>query len=99
MLMKVLESRRGYLYNRLDNILSKRAPDEADVIRNQYQVMAEEAEADRLASKAEEAEAQQISFDKMLRFLENYSRVQESHNIKIQEQINQHNESQERIKL
>ena len=34
MLMKVLESRRGYLYNRLDNILSKRAPDEADVIRN-----------------------------------------------------------------
>ena len=37
--------------------------------------------------------------DKMLRFLENYSRVQEGHNLKVQENIIAHNEALERIRI
>ena len=40
-LLKVLDSRRGYLIKRLEAILSKRDPEEADLIRNQYRVLAQ----------------------------------------------------------
>ena len=39
-----------------------------------------------------------MKYDKMLRFLENYSRVQESQNLKAQETLLQQNESDKRVK-
>ena len=86
-LLKVLDSRRSYLLKRLGAILQNRSREEAEAIRNQYKVMAEAEEAEKQATLAEKHETQQRNFDKMLRFLENYSRVQESQNLKRQEQI------------
>ena len=72
MLMKVLQSRQGYLMGRLKSILAKRDDQETEAIRNKYIVMAQEAEAERAASKADKNETMQKNFDKMMRFIENY---------------------------
>ena len=53
--------------------------------------MEEELQAEAEAQHDKENEAEQKKMDKMLRFLENYSRVQESHNLKVQESITAHN--------
>lgn len=45
--------------------------------------MEQEAEAEATALKEHAKEAEKKKMDKMLRFLENYSRMQESHNLKI----------------
>ena len=68
---------------RLRAILSKRTPAEAEKVRMQYFEMMKELEAEE-AAKAEEEKEQNKGehVDKMLRFLENYMRVQESHNLK-----------------
>ena len=89
--MKVLDHRKGYLLNRLKAILDKRDPMEAEEIRNQYAVMEQEAEAEATARYEQEHEVEQKKVDKMLRFLENYSRVQESQNLKVAESIVAHN--------
>lgn len=60
--------------------------------------MAQEAEAEVTANKEEEEESETLKYNKMLRFLENYSRVLESQNLKAQETIVSHHEAQERIK-
>ena len=44
--------------------------------------MAEEAAAEAAAKHENEEELEDRKMAKMLRFLENYSRVQESHNLK-----------------
>ena len=89
--MKVLDHRKGYLLNRLKAILDKRDPMEAEEIRNQYAVMEQEAEAEAVAKHEQEHEVETKKVDKMLRFLENYSRVQESQNLKVAESIVAHN--------
>ena len=89
--MKVLDHRKGYLLSRLKGILEKRDPMEAEEIRNQYAVMEQEAEAEATARYEQEHEVEQKKMDKMLRFLENYSRVQESQNLKVAESIVAHN--------
>lgn len=96
--MRVLDQRKGYLLSRLKAILDKRDPEEAELIRNQYAVMEQEAEAEAAALSEHVKEKEQVKVDKMLRFLENYSRVQESYNLKIQESISHHNEALERIR-
>ena len=55
-LMKVLERKKGYLHSRLSAIMEKRSPEQADVIRNQYKVMAEEAAAEAAAKMENEEE-------------------------------------------
>ena len=89
--MKVLDHRKGYLLNRLKAILDKRDPMEAEEIRNQYAIMEQEAEAEAVAKHEQEHDAETKKVDKMLRFLENYSRVQESQNLKVAESIVAHN--------
>ena len=83
LLMQMNQSKRGYLMERLRAILSKRTPAEAEKVRMQYFEMMKELEAEE-AAKAEEEKEQNKGehVDKMLRFLENYMRVQESHNLK-----------------
>ena len=61
--------------------------------------MQEELQAEAEAQHDKENEAEQKKMDKMLRFLENYSRVQESHNLKVQESITAHNSALERIRV
>ena len=51
-LMRVLDSKRGYLIKRLEAILQKRDPEEADLIRNQYKILAQQMENERLAQQA-----------------------------------------------
>ena len=55
--------------------MEKRSPEQADVIRNQYKVMAEEAEAEKIALHENDEEFEDRKMAKMLRFLENYARV------------------------
>ena len=74
-MMKMLQQRKGYLYGRLSAIMEKRSPEQADVIRNQYKVMAEEAAAEAAAKQENEEELEDRKMAKMLRFLENYARV------------------------
>ena len=45
-MMKMLESRKGYLFKKLKVILDKRDPAEAELIRNQYERLAKEIEAE-----------------------------------------------------
>ena len=85
-LLKLFQSRRGYLFDRLKSILDKRDPYEAEQIRTQYIRMAQEMEAEQAAQAEEDREKgmdrNKNNYDKMLRFLENYTRVQESQNLK-----------------
>ena len=53
--------------------------------------MEQEAEAEAVAKHEQEHDAETKKVDKMLRFLENYSRVQESQNLKVAESIVAHN--------
>ena len=62
--------------------MEKRSPEQAEAIRNQYKVMADEAAAESAAQQENDEELEDRKMAKMLRFLENYARVQESHNLK-----------------
>lgn len=79
--MKVLEARKSYLFKRLKNILNDRDPEEAENIRNEFKLL----EAETLAHVTEEDEQQEEKLDKMLRFIENYTRIEEERNLKVHE--------------
>ena len=69
--------------DRLRGLLDKRTPEEAEKVRMQYFEAMKELEAEEAAKAEEEREEHKgDNIDKMLRFLENYTRVQESHNLK-----------------
>ena len=102
-LLKMTQKGSGYLYDRLKAILVNRDPAEAEAIRTQYLRMAEELEAEEAARIEEmrdnnKSKSVSSNYDKMLRFLENYSRVQESHNLKKHQTLQALMTAEERIK-
>ena len=63
------ETRTGYFVNKLSSILALRHPDEAEIIRNQYKVMALELQTQLEAAVADEEELVRLNFEKMILWL------------------------------
>mgnify|MGYP000943437500 CR=1 FL=1 len=65
----IKETRTGYFVNKLSSILALRHPEEAEIIRNQYKVMAFELQTQLEAGVVDEEELVRLNFEKMILWL------------------------------